>query len=245
MGLKGYYVPRLKAALLSGIPDVTLIDISHHIPHFNVINAAFVVKNSFKDFPQGTIHIISVNDSYRSNPAILVLLSDGHHFIGPDNGLFSLIFDKSPEKIIEINSGNATGSLRSMYALTASQIAQGEALETLGTEKNDYHRLTGWNPTYNSDSIKAAIQYIDEYGNCFCNLTKQLFEEVRKGRKYRIELKRNYVATELINFYPDVIPGEMAVFFSSSGWLVLAINQGNIAQLLNLKETDSVLIMFE
>lgn len=249
MGYGGYYVPRLKAALLSLIPESILVDISHSIPHYNVLNAAFIVKNTCFHFPAGTIHIITVNDSYRSNPQILALLSGGHYFIGADNGLFSLIFDKKPEKIVEINtnkfSDNAGSSLRYHYAHAAAHLAKGEAIESLGAEKKDYLQLTAWQPTYNSDSIKASIQYIDDYGNCFCNLTKELFEQVRKERKYRIELKRNYFVTGLVDFFSDVPAGEMAVFFSETGLLVLAINRGNMAQLLNIKETDSVHILFE
>jgi S-adenosylmethionine hydrolase len=85
---------------------------------------------------------------------------------------------------------------------------------------------------------------VDEYGNCIFNLEKNLFEQVARSRKFSIEVKRNPISI-ISNTYNDVGGGELVALFTGSGLLEIAINRGNISELLGLKEGDSVLISFE
>ena len=92
-GSKDFYVADLKAAILSKYRDTMLIDISHHIDHFDILQAAFFVKNALASFPAGTIHIIAVNCNYKRKSEFICYERDGHFFVGPNNGVFSLIFE--------------------------------------------------------------------------------------------------------------------------------------------------------
>ena len=70
MGLKDYYVAAMKGAIYSQLPDTKIVDISHNIPPFDILHASFVLKNTFKQFPKNTIHIIGVDaeKSEENNP---------------------------------------------------------------------------------------------------------------------------------------------------------------------------------
>ena len=104
LGTKDSYVASIKGAIYSEISNVKIIDISNTIDPFNIHQAAYVLRSCYEDFPDGTIHIISVDDELTINNEHLVVKSNNHYFIGSDNGLFSILINKSiPEKINQLN----------------------------------------------------------------------------------------------------------------------------------------------
>jgi len=247
MGTSGYYVGSVKAAILSKIPSATIVDITHHIRPFHISSAAFVIRNAYNQFPQGTVHMVSVDALNNRSPRFLLLQADGHYFIGADNGLFSLALIKQPDKVFEIafapNSPVATFPARDVFAPVACHLLQGGQPDAVGKQVTDYLRPTAWQPTYDANSITAVILYIDEYGNCICNLDSTLFAQIAKGRAFVIDVK-GYAIDSISRAYSDHPQGEIVALFSSSGMLELAMNHGNMAELIGLKEGDMVKINF-
>ena len=106
-GNKDYSVSSLKAKLISNIDNVRIVDISHDISPFNLSEAGYVLEGAFRDFPKGTIHILSVDSELTPENKHIAILYEGNFFIGANNGVFSLIFkDKKPNQIVEINLHN-------------------------------------------------------------------------------------------------------------------------------------------
>src|SRR3989344_8200052 len=102
LGSTDFYVGSLKGAILSQLADVTIVDITHNIPLYDFSKAAFIVRNCYRDFPKGTIHVIGVNPETDAETTHVAIEYDGYYFIGADNGVFSLIFDNIPDKIVEL-----------------------------------------------------------------------------------------------------------------------------------------------
>jgi S-adenosyl-L-methionine hydrolase (adenosine-forming) len=248
MGNAGYYVASVKAAILMGLPDASIVDITHSIRPFHVSSAAFIIRNVYNQFPQGSIHIVAVDALNSPHTRVMALKTEGHYFIGPDNGLFSLVFSNPPAEVVEITIPADTASLafiaKDIMAKAAVHIAKGGTITEIGKEYKNYLQLTAWQPIYNDGSIRTSVVYVDEYGNCIFNLEKALFEQVGRGRKFSIEVKRNPIDV-ISNTYNDVGGGELVALFTGSGLLEIAINRGNVSELLGLKEGDSVLITFE
>ena len=247
MGTSGYYVGSVKAAILSRFPEATIVDITHHVRPFHVSSAAFILRNVYGQFPKGTVHIASVDSLNTNNPRFLALAADGHYFVGADNGLFSLALSKQPDKVVEItppaDSAFATFPARDVFAVVACQLAKGTELGTIGADCPNYMRPTAWQPTHDANSITAVVVYIDEYGNCICNLDESLFQFVGKGRSFILDIKR-YVVDNISSTYSDGPPGEIVALFSSSGLLELAQNHGNLAELIGIKDGDMIKISF-
>lgn len=248
MGNSGFYVASVKAAILKGLHNATMVDITHSIRPFHVSSAAFIVKNVYKQFPEESIHIVTVDALNSPHSRILVMKTEGHYFIGPDNGLFSLVFSNPPTQVFEITIAPDPSTLafaaKDIMVKAAVHIAKGGSLTEIGKEYKNYVQLTAWQPIYNDGSIRSSVVYVDEYGNCIFNLEKILFDQVARGRKFSIDVKRNPVEA-ISNTYNDVGGGELVALFTGSGLLEIAINRGNISELLGLKEGDSVLITFE
>ncbi len=248
MGNSGFYVASVKAAIVRGLPDANIIDITHSIRPFHVSSAAFIIRNVYKQFPEGTIHIVAVDALNSPNSKVIAIKTEGHYFIGPDNGLFSLVFSNPPAEVYEITITQDNTSLaftaKDIMAKTAVHIAKGSSMADIGQEYKNHTQLTAWQPIYNDATIRTSVVYVDEYGNCIFNLEKDLFDRVGRGRKFSVDVKRNPVET-ISNTYNDVSGGELVALFTGSGLLEIAINRGNISELLGLKEGDSVLITFE
>ncbi len=247
MGTSGYYAGSVKAAILSGLPGATIVDITHHIRPFHISSAAFIIKNAYSQFPKGSVHIVSVDSLAGRNPRFLAISHDGHYFVGPDNGLFSLALDIQAAKVVEIGIAPELTAItfpaRDVFAKVACHLANGGALEAVGKDCADYQRPTAWQPTYDANSITAVVVYVDEYGNCICNLDKKLFAQMAKGRSFVIDVK-GYGIEVVSASYSQNPKGEIVAMFSSSGMLELAINHGNLSELIGVKEGDMVKISF-
>ena len=89
MGLKDYYVGSVKGAIYSQLPEATIVDISHDIPPFDIIHASFVIKNTFKQFPKNTVHIIGIDSEINDETSHLIIKNHDQYFIGSDNAIFS------------------------------------------------------------------------------------------------------------------------------------------------------------
>ena len=103
-GTKDHFVGAVKGAIYSEFPDMKIVDISHEISPFNITQTAYILKNAYKSFPEGTVHIIGVDSEINKENKHIALKIDNHYFICADNGVISLIAsDIKPEKIVEIN----------------------------------------------------------------------------------------------------------------------------------------------
>lgn len=249
LGLKDYYVASIKGAIFSQQADATIIDISHEIPPFDYSKAAFIIRNCYKDFPAGTVHIIGVNAETDIDIPHVAIFENGHYFIGADNGLFSLIFDKTPEKIVELNitqeTDNVTFPTRDVFVKAACHIARGGTLELIGKTKDTIESKSLFRAISENNSIRGMVSYIDHYGNLLSNISESMFRTFGRGRKFVIYLRNSsYEITEITNAYNSVTEGEKVAMFSSTGFIEIAVNKGNASKLFGVKESDLIRIEF-
>ncbi|MEI8005778.1 MAG: SAM-dependent chlorinase/fluorinase [Bacteroidota bacterium] len=244
-GIKDHYVGAVKGTILRQMPDATVVDITHHIPPFDLNQAAFIIRNFYKNFPTGSIHILAVNTEASIRHPHTLVKYDGHWFIGADNGIFSLIFDEKPELVIDLDvmqdSDYFTFPTRDVFAKVACHIASGEPAEKLGHVKKEVMQKIAFRPVIQGDLIKGQVIYVDNYENAFTNITETLFKSATKGKKFTITFRTaNYRITQISKSYQDVPEGEMLALFSSSGYLEIAMNKGNAASLLGLHVDQAV-----
>lgn len=246
-GLKDHYSAAVKGAILRHLPGVTIVDISHRIPPFDLNQAAFIIRNFYRDFPEGTVHILAVNTEAGINTPHTLVLYQGHYFIAADNGIFSLIFDRKPDRIIDIDiiqdSDYFTFPAKDVFAKVACHIVSGKPLEELGHPKDKVVAKMAFQPVIQGDLIKGKVIYIDNYENVFTNITEDLFKTHVKNRKFVITFRSpSYRITQLSKSYQDVNEGEMLALFSASGHLEIAINRSKASSLLGLKMDQAVTV---
>lgn len=246
-GTKDHYLASVKGVILKQIPDARIVDISHDIPPHDLSQAAFIIKNCYRDFPDGTIHIIGVcTEESDVNPHTAVQ-AHGQYFIGADNGIFSLLLEGNAERIIEINimqdSDFYTFSTRDRFVKAAAMLAKGQDIATLGDERDALNQKLLFAPVVDSNIIKGMVIYVDNYENVITNITLDKFKEVGRNRKFTISFRGEEVS-QLRESYSDVPVGDILALFGCNGHLEIAMNNGNASSLLGLQTDDTVRVEF-
>ncbi len=247
-GLRDHYVAAVKGKLYSQLSDLKIVDISHQVTPFSIEQAAFIFKNCYQNFPEGTIHILGVSTEESEKSPHVVLFHKGHYFIGADNGIFSMIFEDQPEKLIELNipqdSDSFTFSTYNRFVNAALHLVKGNPIEELGSKRENLTVKLQFKPTTNKDTSKGMVIYIDAYENLVTNITHDLFKSIGKSRKYHVLLRGEKI-NKIHQSYNDVPIGEIVVIFASNGHLEVAMNHGNASSLLGISLNDSIMIEFE
>lgn len=265
-GNKDYSVAAVKGAILSTFKNPKIIDISHQIEPYNVTQAAYVLKNAYKNFPQGSIHIIGVESERTPENGHIAMYFDGHYFIGADNGIFTMIKGEiKADKIVIINIHNQnaiTFPALDTFIKVAAHLSRNGSLEVIGKATNEIRELVELKPVVNAkvDQIVGSVIYVDNYGNVITNITRKLFNEVGKSRKYTI-FARNVKFKKVYETYSDAIDfsipkekreedGKKIALFNDAEHLELAIYKsnplsvGSAYNLFGLEYRDSVTVKF-
>lgn len=256
MGLKDYYVASVKGAIFSQLPDAKIVDVSHNIPPFDIVHAAFVIKNTFKDFPKNTIHIIGIDAATNNENKHLIVQNHDQYFIGSDNGIFSLIFDKQPDGAWAINRSEDLPEFsfptKDVFVPIACHLARGGLPTVVGKPIEKLKTKQLFRPIIDKNSIKGMVCYIDKYGNLMTNISQKLFREVGKNRAFKIYLtKSEYSIQKIHQKYNEVPEGERVALFGSSGLLEIAINKGvqgsggGASQLFGISINDIISLEFK
>ena len=267
-GQKDYFAAAVKGAIYNELDDVRIVDISHCISPFHISEASYIIKNAYKSFPKGSIHIIGIDSELTPENKHLAVLLDDHYFLGANNGILSLLASEiKPEKIVEINIHDKIETnfpVLDVFVKVACHIARGGTLDVIGKNIQEIRYLKQIEPLINSDKnqIIGHVIYIDNYGNVITNISRKLFENIGKGRQFTISA-RMVTFNKVYETYSDCInfkiekdkrgeeDGKKLAVFNSAGYIELAIYKsnpltvGSAASLFGLQNRDTVTIKFE
>jgi len=248
LGSSDHYLAVMKGQLLSQLGDVNIIDISNNIEKFNIPQAAFILKNSYANFPPATVHIVLVGISSPDIDYIIIKHKD-QYFVGQDNGLFSLVFENEPILAYQLNLSAppelASFPEKSILIQAASHLSRGGVPEVIGEQIQSLASMISYAPVIQNDTIRASVQHIDGYGNVITNLSKDLFSKYARERNVDIRFRIPHArVTKISNKYSDVDGGDIVALFNSAGLLEIAINSGKAAGLLGIRINDTISINF-
>jgi S-adenosylmethionine hydrolase len=239
IGHQDYLVAAVKAQLLQIDPAFTIIDISHNIAPFNYPQTAYICRSAFKNFPDFSYHIILVNLFEKKPDQLLLAFHNNQYFLCADNGLLNMILEEKPEMVIGIPLDKAaiknTTYCVGVMGKVVKQLAQGEPIQNIGIPDISYIEKNHLRPLLDNNWIEGQIIFIDNFENVIVNITREQFEQQRRGRSFRIVFKRDEVIDRVSETYADVQAGEKLALFNSAGYLEIAINKGNAAGLFGLK----------
>lgn len=242
-GKDHFTVGRLKGMIYSNCPGANVVDITHHIRHFNVVEAAYQLSATYDSFPQGTVHIVHVYTYYDDPARWIAFEHEGYYFVGPDNGIFSLAFEGLSAKVYEVgNSASGEWSGRIM-AEAAARILQDDPWAAY-EECENIERKINLQPVVSAKEIRGTVIYVDEFENAITNISRESFEKVRSGRQFALYFKRFDPITYMCSHYSEVEIGETLCRFNSLGYLEISINLGKAASALGLKLNDTIQIEF-
>lgn len=246
-GIRDYYAGALKGRLYRLLPNVIITDISHQVARYNSQQAAYLFNSSWSAFPQGTLHILAVSASTEP-PQLLALKKDGHIFIGPNNGIFSMVFGEAPVDMVVVDQpGNsAAGYNLDLLAGIAAHLLSGKNLYELGSRPAEFVERSMFRPVLEEDVIRGTVIYVDDFGNAVTNITRELFEEQRRGRKFEVVTRKvqNMYIDRISLSYSESEPGTLVAIFNEIGLMEIALTMDSASKLLGLKLSDNIRIEF-
>ena len=254
-GTADYFVAAVKGVILTINPQISLVDLTHQIPPQDIASGAFTLLSCYRDFPAGTIHVSVVDPGVGSLRRAIVVRTGSYYFVGPDNGLFSYIYDREPSaEVFHVTaseyfrpSPSSTFHGRDVFAPVAAALSKGVESEALGPRINDPIRLAPLTPTKDdTGKLTGRIIHIDHFGNCITNLTPFDLPDSTgvkltvNGRV--IETFRRFFGDEDASQTVDGPRHEPFAIWGSAGFLELAVNGFSAADALAAKRGDAITV---
>jgi len=247
-GLHDPTVAIVKGVFMQHFTD-EVIDISHEVGIFNVRQAAYICSTTYKNFPEGTCHVLLFDLFSGSVPRLLLSEFNGHYFLSPDNELLSLALGAIPENTwlcYELSAGNT---------FIDWLHAAGNIIRQLNTDKYSLklprHKLQEGipvGPFIKPNEILCEVLHTDHYENVVINITKQELEKTANQRPFQLQFMRVEEITEISGNYSMVRAGYKLCRFNSNGYLEICINRGKAASLFGLRaggKHNDIKIIFE
>ncbi len=261
-GLKDHFIGVLKGKLISGHPEIQIIDLSHDIDLFNITEASYIVNASYNSFPKGTIHLIGVDSEITIYNKPIAIAWNEHFFICADNGILSILTQNTkPDIIVEIDYNIEDLSGMDVFVKAAIDLVNGKNISAIGTTINELKIVNEIQATIASDRsrIKGNVVYIDHFGNCVTNISKKIFNDIGENRSFEIKFGTKIIK-KIHKSYSDFkvsdkytlkdYEGEKLALFNEAGFLEIAIYRsnpltvGSAKSLLGLKYRDVVNVEF-
>ncbi|HKG48047.1 MAG TPA: SAM-dependent chlorinase/fluorinase [Pyrinomonadaceae bacterium] len=236
-GTADYFTGAVKGAILSVNPVVVIADITHEIPPQDIAAGAFTLLAAYKTFPAGTIHMAVVDPGVGSTRRPIIVSANEQFFVGPDNGLFTYIYDREPShRTVHVTdnryfrpSPSSTFHGRDIFAPVAAALSNGVAPEDFGPEITDEVRLP-------SLQTPTRIIHIDHFGNCVTNITRDVLPAEK------ILVINGQTIREFREFYGESEEASLFAIWGSAGFLEISVNGGSAAKILRGKVGDKVLL---
>lgn len=250
-GLQDHYVSVMKAVILKISPSCRMIDVSHEIPPQDVMAGAWVVRNAAMLFPPGTVHLVVVDPGVGTERNPVALKIEDQFFVGPDNGLFSLIADAFDYQAVRLTKSkywreqkSNTFHGRDVFAPVAAHLAAGVPLNDLGEPVDELITYRWAVPISDKDGIQGWVVHIDRFGNLITNISADLIQSLQADLGIRI-YAGNTILNNIETAFASVPDGEPVAYIGSSGTLEIAINKGNAKEMLSVEKGAQVSIIIQ
>ena len=237
-GTSDHYVGVMKGVILRICPAARLVDLSHEVQAFEVTDGAFVISQAYRYFPKKTIHVVVVDPGVGTARRPLLMEAGGQYFVGPDNGVFSMVFTREKAKVREITSEkfflkpvSRTFHGRDVFAPAAAHLAKGATPAQFGKPVIDYLRMNLEHPPRTGKRTwTGLILKIDRFGNLITNLQSGDFTDLHL-RPFEMQVGVQKIS-KIAQTFADEGFGEVFIIMGSSGYLEVVANQGSAARQL-------------
>lgn len=240
-GIKDPYVAMVKGVILKINPSVNCVDISNELSVGDVLCGSFILNESYRYFPIGSVHLVVVDPTVGSERRSIFSFKDGHFFVGPDNGVLSPVL----EEVFEIKKGigkkSNTFDGRDLFAEVAARLASGEKKEDLGDIITDPVKINIPAPRVEGNKTIGEIIYIDKFGNLISNIK----ESQISGDNVEVEIK----GTKIRNLSKKYLEGSegrpIALVNSGFKTLEVSLNRGDAASFFNSRVGEKITLRGE
>ena len=248
-GTRDHYAGTMKGVALGICPDATLVDITHDIAPHDVLSGALELAASYKYFPPGTIFLAVVDPGVGSSRRALAAEAGGYRFVGPDNGVLTLVLNEAPPKrVVEITERryarptvSRTFEGRDRFAPAAAWLAKGIELTALGRTLTTWQTVTVPAPVATANQLMGDVLRVDRFGNLVTNIDRRTFDRFAGAGGIDVAAG-SHAIDKLVATYAEAVPGELCALFGSTEHLEIAVKGGSAAERLGLERAAAVTV---
>jgi hypothetical protein len=250
-GVNDHFIGAMKGVILGIAPEAQIVDISHAVQPFDILDGALTISQAYSYFPSETVHMVIVDPGVGTARRPVILTADRHRFVAPDNGVLSLIYDREERISVRhitaehyfLQPVSQTFHGRDIFSPVAAQLSKGLDADKFGEEVSDYVRFAAPRPKpVDERTLRGVVLKVDRFGNLITNITPQdapqLFGAAPGAFKIAIGTKEQ--ATRICSNYADGAPGEVFGILGSMGFLEIAANRGSAFQLMGAGKGSEV-----
>jgi S-adenosylmethionine hydrolase len=250
-GTNDHLAGTLKGVILKINPDVTVVDITHNVAPFDLLDGALAIGSAYSYFPPKTIHVVVVDPGVGTERRPLLVSAQNQYFIAPDNGVLSVIYEREQESLVVRHANvehyylhpvSKTFHGRDIFASVASWLSKSWQTPSMGDEITDYKKFSIPRPKESDGAMKGVILRTDAFGNLITNFrSEDLPESAFNGGAINLQVGTHQVA-RLVDTYAIGSNGEAIAYVGSSGYIEIGVNKGNAARTLNLGRGTPVIL---
>lgn len=251
-GTNDHFVGAVKGVILDIVPEAAIVDVSHAVQAFDVLDGALTISQTYSYFPTGTVHLIVVDPGVGTTRRPIIASSDGYHFVAPDNGVLSMVYAREERMAVRhvtaehyfrqpvINTFHG----RDIFAPVAAYLAKQVDSHKFGDEIQDYVRFAAPKPKPAGDNrIRAVVLKVDRFGNLITNVTPEDLPALFAGKSgFKIAVGNKEIS-EIRNAYAEGAPGEVFGILGSMGYLEIVANRAAAAQITGAGKGSEVSIV--
>jgi S-adenosyl-L-methionine hydrolase (adenosine-forming) len=254
-GLNDHFVGVMKGVILNIAPNAEIVDISHSVQPFDILDGALALAESYSYFPVSPIHVVVVDPGVGSARRPIMATSDGFTFVAPDNGVLSLMYAREERVHVRHITGehyflqpiSNTFHGRDIFAPVAGYLAKGVEHEKFGDEIEDFVRFNAPKPkAIDARTLRGVVLKVDRFGNLITNFTPQDVPALFTGQAsgFKITVGKREITSIKTN-YADGAAGEVFGILGSMGYLEIASNRGAATHLASAAKGNEVTVVLE
>ena len=232
----------IKGVILKINPKAVIVDLTHSLSHKRLLEAAFILNTATPYFPAGTIHLTVVDPGVGGDRRLIGIQGKDRFWIGPDNGLFTLVFKENPKASLFnlinrkyfLKTISATFHGRDILAPAAAHLSLGVSLKDMGEPISDPLLLPIPEPEQMADKIIGQVLWTDHFGNLITNIRQEQLRPFLSSSSVKIRIG-NRTISQFHRTYSQGKPGRLMALIGSSGYLEIASNLGSAAEILGFR----------
>ncbi len=249
-GTDDHLVGTVKGVILKINPEVTIVDITHHVTPFDLLDGALAIGAAYSYFPPKTIHVVIVDPGVGTERRPLLVSGQNHYFIAPDNGVLSLVYEREPNVVVRhataehyfLQPLSKTFHGRDVFAPVAAWLSKGWQTPAMGDEIQDYKKMALPRPKPGAAGVKGLVLKVDPFGNLVTNFrAEDLSKEAQNGGGLKMQVGTHAVS-RIVDTFARGKTGETIAYLGSSGYLEIAINKGNASRTLSIGRGAPVIL---
>ena len=239
-GTNDHLVGTLKGVILKINPDANIVDITHNVTPYDLLDGALAIGSAYSYFPPRTIHVVVVDPGVGTDRRPLLVSGETQYFVAPDNGVLSLVYEREESLLVRhanvehyyLQPISKTFHGRDIFAPIAAWLSKGSQAASMGDEITDHKKFAMPKPRPAEGALKGVVLRVDSFGNLVTNFRPEdLPASALENGTVQFQIGSQTV-TRLVDTFAKGNPGEPFAYIGSNGFVEFGVNRGNACKAL-------------